>query len=129
MPPSPGQIIETELTTSAAAVRDGKRGPRLQLVLGLIAGAAALGGLGQTAYYLLFSMYAHYDDEGYLLITLKQFFGGHALYDEVYTQYGPFYYWFHWFVLRAGSFTLGHDWMGLVVIGLWLASAALNGVC
>src|SRR5207247_6016275 len=33
-----------------------------------------------------------YDDEGYLLVSLKGFVTGHPLYNEVYSQYGPAYY-------------------------------------
>lgn len=36
--------------------------------------------------------FAGYDDEGYMLIALQSFVEGGALYDDVFSQYGPFYY-------------------------------------
>ncbi len=45
-----------------------------------------------TAHPRMFSGFAAYDDEGYMLIALRSFVEGGALYDDVFTQYGPFYY-------------------------------------
>lgn len=67
-----------------------------------------------------------YDDEGYVLWSLHDVAAGHALYTEVYSQYGPFPY----LIYRL----LG--WLGYpftsdaarVVAGLcWLGTAALTG--
>lgn len=51
--------------------------------------AAALSVVG---YWLLFTTFMVYDDEGYVLISLQNFSRHGALYDQVYTQYGPFPY-------------------------------------
>ena len=56
-------------------------------------------GLLVTGYWLLFTTSMVYDDEGYVLQTLRDFSTHGRLYDQVYTQYGPFFYllydWFH----------------------------------
>jgi len=35
-------------------------------------------------------------DEGYLMITIQSFLEGNALYDSIFTHYGPFYYAYEW---------------------------------
>ena len=52
-----------------------------------------------TAYYRAFVSLANYDDEGYMMWTVKNFLGGQALYDQVATVYGPFYYLYEWCAL------------------------------
>jgi hypothetical protein len=37
------------------------------------------------------STFSWYDDEGFMLFTLRQFGSGTPLYDGMYTEYGPFY--------------------------------------
>src|SRR5258706_16295397 len=49
-----------------------------------------------TACYSAFVSLAPYDDEGYMVWTVKSFLGGEALYDHVGTVYGPFYYLYQW---------------------------------
>ena len=41
---------------------------------------------------LLLTTLAPYDDEGYVMMTLKSFSENHPLYEETFTQYGPAYY-------------------------------------
>jgi hypothetical protein len=45
-----------------------------------------------AAYYRAFSSLALYDDEGTMMMTVKRFFEGNALYDQVASVYGPLYY-------------------------------------
>jgi hypothetical protein len=87
----------------------------------LIVGAIA-------AYFQMFTSFARYDDEGYVLVSLWEFVHGGALYREVYTQYGPFYF------LLFGAF---FDLLGvpvsanagrLIVVVIWLATATLHGI-
>ena len=40
----------------------------------------------------VFSTHADYDDEGYVMLSLVSYMNGGSLYDETYTQYGPFYF-------------------------------------
>ncbi len=41
---------------------------------------------------LLFTSFMLYDDEGYILLSLRNFSAHGGLYDRVYSQYGPFFY-------------------------------------
>jgi hypothetical protein len=76
----------------------------------------------------MFSGFQEYDDEGYVLLSLRHYAGGGALYDQVYSQYGPAYYQ----VVRALFAALGlpftHGSGRAVVAGLWLAIGALCAV-
>jgi hypothetical protein len=56
----------------------------------VLAVAVLLSGL--YAYYVLFSSFAVYDDEGFLNISIRHFLAGWQLYVAEYTQYGPIYY-------------------------------------
>jgi hypothetical protein len=80
------------------------------------------------AYYIIFSRFLPYDDEGYILVSLKSFFQGNALYDEVYSGYQPFFYVFNWLVFIISGATLCHDTIRLLTIALWLGAATLNTV-
>jgi hypothetical protein len=60
----------------------------LQVFVGVIFAAA----LAIAGYWLLFTTFMVYDDEGYVLISLKNFAEHGALYDKVYSQYGPFFF-------------------------------------
>ena len=44
------------------------------------------------AFYAFFTGLQEYDDEGYLLISLREYARGGVLYDEVFSQYGPAYF-------------------------------------
>jgi hypothetical protein len=44
------------------------------------------------ASYVMFSDFATYDDEGYILVSVREFLLGRPLYDEVFSQYGPSYF-------------------------------------
>src|SRR5262249_33699121 len=78
------------------------------------------------AYFAIFSRFQLSDDEGYLLIGLRQFMLGHALYDEVFSQYGPFYYLLHGAVFGIARLTVSHDAMRLLVLAQVLGIALLS---
>ena len=75
---------------------------------------------------LLFTSFMLYDDEGYILISLRNFARHGALYDRVYSQYGPFFY----AALDTLSRVLGIEWTNNS--GRWLTLAnwtAASGLC
>ena len=76
-----------------------------------------------VAYFQMFTYFAYYDDEGYVMITLKYFIKGYPLYDDVYTQYGPAFY------LIKGLFhplvSISHNEGRLFSIGVWLGTVLL----
>ncbi|MDD2762935.1 MAG: hypothetical protein PHE83_03050 [Opitutaceae bacterium] len=109
-------------------------------ILKLFASLALAAALVTAGYGLLFTIFMLYDDEGYVLISLKHFGEGGALYDQVYSQYGPLFYLgydtlrrilgFEWNSTAGRLITLV-NWTGTAVCcawvvyrarGLWLAA-------
>jgi Concanavalin A-like lectin/glucanases superfamily len=78
------------------------------------------------AWHAMFMSFQPYDDEGYLLVSVREFLLGRALYNDVFTQYGPAYYAYkHALSLIQGLPT--HDITRWTTLGVWLSSAALLG--
>jgi len=61
-------------------------------LLWALLGAMLLG----AAYLLINTTFMLYDDEGYVLITYQQFNAGGRLYVDIFSQYGPWPYLYHW---------------------------------
>src|SRR5436190_4431957 len=89
--------------------------------------AAGLVGSALVAYPSMFSRFAPYDDEGFMLISIKSFIASGHLYDQVYGQYGPFFYefWGGLFALLGVDPT--HNSGGMATLVLWLAASVLIG--
>ena len=87
-------------------------------------------GLVVAAALVMFSAFMFYDDEGYVLLSLRNFAEHGGLYRDVYTQYGPFPFVFY-SALHALGFPLTHTAGRLLTLGAWtgtaLAAAALTG--
>lgn len=60
-----------------------------------LAFGAAAAGLSVLAALVMFSAFMFYDDEGYVLMSLRNFVEHGRLYREVFSQYGPFPYVFY----------------------------------
>lgn len=88
-----------------------------------LAGAAALAG-----YWLLFTTFMVYDDEGYVLLSLRNFSLHGALYDQVYTQYGPFPYLLYDALHRLLGFEFTNTTGRLITLVNWLGTAAVCAV-
>lgn len=76
----------------------------------------------------MFATWSPYDDEGYILVSLKGFADGGQLYDVVFSQYGPFF-----FELWGGLFSLlgigvSHDAGRTVTLVLWVIASGLTGM-
>ncbi|MFH0909347.1 MAG: hypothetical protein V1929_11340 [bacterium] len=82
---------------------------------------------GAFAYYVIFSRFETYDDEGYLMISLRGYLEGYPLYDAVFTQYGPFYYLYHGLIRTLTAMPLTHDTTRLLCVVHWLAAAVILG--
>jgi len=78
-----------------------------------------------TAWHIAFVSLASYDDEGYMMWTVKNFIDGHALYDQVATVYGPFYYLYESCALFLTGAPVGSDSLRLVSDFFWVAAALL----
>jgi hypothetical protein len=88
------------------------------VVYGLLTVLCAL-----AAYWLMFSQFAVYDDEGFFDYSLKLFVAGHPLYSSVFSEYGPFYY-----LVFGGFFAVvGHDVTTdagrLIQLTIWIATS------
>ena len=75
-------------------------------------------------FWLLFSTLALYDDEGYILISAREYFGHGGLYESVYSQYGPAFYVLADAVQHLARSPLDHTTARLLTLGLWLGAAA-----
>jgi len=81
-----------------------------------------------AGFFLIYSYFPSYDDEGYLMITVKQTLDGGILYDEVYTQYGPVYYIYRWILSGVFMLPITHDATRLSTLVVWILTALGSGV-
>ena len=90
-----------------------------------LVGATAF--LALAAYWLLFSAFMAYDDEGYVLISLKNYSLHGGLYSSVFSQYGPFFYALN----DAGHRLLGYEFTNtngrLITLLCWILATAACG--
>lgn len=93
---------------------------RVVTALGWVAFA---GILAATSYWLLFTTFMVYDDEGYVLQTLRDFSAHGGLYDQVYTQYGPFFYLLHDLFHRLGGLEFTSAAGREITLFNWIAAA------
>lgn len=84
-------------------------------------------GLAVAASLMVNSTFMFYDDEGYVLISLRHFLEGRKLYTEVFSQYGPFPYVYHWLITASLDQPLTHM-LGRHLTALhWTACGLLAG--
>ena len=91
----------------------------------LIAGLLVV--TGTLGYLRLYTSFAPYDDEGYVMVSLQSFIDGKPLYDATYSQYGPGYFflnsWFH----RLTGLPISHDTARLKMLAVWVLTAGAAG--
>ena len=75
---------------------------------------------------LLLTTMAPYDDEGYVMMTLKSFMENHPLYEETYTQYGPSYYLLTAPLHSVLGLPLSHHMVRLKTALFWLLPVLLT---
>ncbi len=76
-------------------------------------------------YLRMFTGFQNYDDEGFMLVALRSFISGHALYDKIFVPYGPFFFEFFGLVGALGV-PFDND-SGRLVTLITFATAALTG--
>lgn len=94
-----------------------------RLLLGVMLGTVLLG----TAFLLISTSFMIYDDEGYLLQSYRAFASGHRLYDEVFSQYGPFPYSYHLLTNAVLGEPPTHTAGRSLTIVHWVVSSLLAG--
>lgn len=80
------------------------------------------------AYWAMFTVFATYDDSGYFINGIHLFTQGHALYNEVFTDYGPFSYELWAAIFGITGHTVTTDSGRLAVVALWLLISLTMGV-
>jgi hypothetical protein len=103
------------------------REPRVRLPVAVLAFAAVTVVTALIAHPRMFTGFMAYDDEGYMLTALKGFVNHGHLYDDVFSQYGPFY-----FEAWGGLFSLfgipvTHDGGRAVTMAAWVLSSLAVG--
>ena len=84
--------------------------------------------LAATGYWMLFSSFAVYDDEGYILLSARDYFVQGHLYETVYSQYGPAFYAL-WDVLQhLANAPADHNWARLTTLAFWIGTAGAGAV-
>ena len=76
----------------------------------------------------LFSVTKFYDDTGYMLSLIKGFNEHGHLYQLTFSQYGPFYSEFYYFVCGVLGVPITHDGIRWVVLVLWVFSSVAGGI-
>jgi hypothetical protein len=103
---------------SGAAGRCSRRA--VALVFALQACAAA-----PLAFFRVFTGFRNYDDEGTFMLWDRHLAEGHALYDEVWSFYGPLPHLLRYLLHQAGALPLTHDAYRLLTLLNWLGAASL----
>ena len=96
------------------------------LVFAVITGLALVNA-AVYAYSTIFSKFAFYDDQGFMMISLKGYLEGHPLYDQVFSTYGPFYFFWERAIHAITALPVTHDFTGILCLCHWLVASALIG--
>ena len=74
---------------------------------------------GIAAYYWMFTGFSVWDDEGTLLLSVRQFLEGMKLYDQI-QGYGPVYYFYNWLLRITFGIPATHDTVRMSSLVPWL---------
>ncbi len=118
------RLTPTETTTSRK--RDDR--PAGARWLAPIAYGAVLLGSAFAAYWAMFSQFAPYDDSGFFINSIRLFTQGQTLYNDVFSDYGPFSYELWGALFGLLGHTISTDSGRLAVVGLWLATSLVLGI-
>lgn len=88
---------------------------------------ALAGAFAVLGWFLIATSFMVYDDEGYVLISVRDFCAGHPLYTEVFSQYGPAFYLFYKTLHLATGVVYDHETGRLLTLGYWVATALAVG--
>jgi hypothetical protein len=90
--------------------------------------ATVLGLVAAASYYHAFSYFAAYDDEGYLMLSVRHLLAGHRPYDDIQVFYGPLYYLEKWLLHGVAGAPLTHDVVRLTALVTRLSAVILAAV-
>ncbi len=80
-----------------------------------------------TGYWRMFAHFPHYDDEGYILLTVRAYLEHGDLYGKVYSQYGPGFYVLLEALQRLTGVAIDHEFARWFTLLLWFGGAACTG--
>ncbi|HVX34494.1 MAG TPA: hypothetical protein VHA80_15265 [Solirubrobacterales bacterium] len=118
--------IDIDALAARAARFGGDR--RVRLLVGVLAFALVTAITALIAHPKMFTGFHEYDDEGYMLTALKSFVNHGHLYDQVFTQYGPFYYELWGGVFSIFGIPVTHDAGRNAVMVVWVLSSLVFGL-
>jgi len=78
-------------------------------------------------YWLLFTQFMVYDDEGYVLWSLHNYFQVGGLYTKIYSQYGPFIYVLYDGLHRLFGIAFDNETGRGLTLGYWIGASGLAG--
>lgn len=104
------------------------REPRARLAVAFLAFAGVTLVTYLIAHPRMFTGFMGYDDEGYMLTALKGFVNHGHLYDQVFTQYGPFYYEAWGGLFSIFGIPVTHDAGRTVTMVAWIVSSLAIGL-
>lgn len=94
--------------------------------VGWLAFSGLAAALATAGTWLLFTTFKVYDDEGYVLYSLKNYAEHGRLYDAVYSQYGPFFFAFYDALHRVLGFAWTNTNGRLITMVHWILTAAFS---
>jgi hypothetical protein len=101
---------------------------RRRIAVGVLAFAVLTFVTYLIAHPRMFTGFMSYDDEGYMLTALKGFVNRGHLYDEIFTQYGPFYYEAWGGLFSLFGIPVDHDAGRTVTMVAWIVSSLAIGL-
>jgi hypothetical protein len=102
--------------------------PPVRIAIAALAFAAVTVVTYLIAHPRMFTGFMAYDDEGYMLTALKGFVQHGHLYDDVFTQYGPFYYEAWGGLFSLFGIPVDHDAGRAVTMVAWILASLALGV-
>ena len=76
----------------------------------------------------MFNGFAAYDDEGYFLITLREYLSGHPLFTQAYPIHGPFYYEVMGGLFKLVGLAPSHDGGRYLTLAVWVLASVMAGL-
>ena len=84
--------------------------------------------LAPVGFLSMFSVFQPYDDEGFQLLTLDGYVSGRALYTELVTYHGPFFYEIMGGFFKLTSLQVSNDSGRLMTLFIWLLASLACGL-